>query len=81
VERLALVQKRMLVLMGLGLHHSPAASQNWYAPPHELLPDALRVAWLAFGLHAALAIELLAPDAFDALDSLLDHRQTAFHTP
>jgi hypothetical protein len=29
--------------------------------PAEMLPDALRAAWLVFGLHVRLALEEFAP--------------------
>jgi hypothetical protein len=72
--------KRALPLANLGLHHSPAASQNWYAPPDELLPEALRFAWLAFALHATLAVEDLAPQQLGDLRALIDRQGQTFST-
>jgi hypothetical protein len=72
------VQKRMNRLVGLGLHHSPAASQNWYAPPEEMLPDALRTAWLIFGLHVRLSLEEFAPEHLDELDAMLVRQSIHF---
>ena len=72
---------RFVPLANLGVHHSPSASQNWYAPPSELLPDALRFAWRAFSLHAILAFEDLAPAHLDALAQLLDLQAPEFSQP
>ncbi len=72
--------KRALPLANLGLHHSPAASQNWYAPPSEMLPEALRFAWLAFWLHAALALENLTPQHLDELSELVERQAPYFST-
>ena len=69
------------MVMSLGLHHSPAASQNWYAPAEEMLPDPLRVAWLAFGLHVRLALEFFSPDRLDRLADLLERQAPAFVSP
>jgi hypothetical protein len=71
---------RVLRLANLGLHHSPAACQNWYAAPNELLPEALRFAWLAFSLHATLALEDLAPQHVDQLRALIDRQGHIFST-
>ncbi len=74
-QLLRATQQRMLMIVSLGVHHSPSASQNWYAPPDEMLPDPLRVAWLAFGLHARLGLEHFAPESVSDLEGVL-HRQT-----
>ncbi|HEX8118282.1 MAG TPA: DUF5677 domain-containing protein [Pyrinomonadaceae bacterium] len=79
-QRLDKVQTRANRLVGLGLHHSPAASQNWYAPPEEMLPDALRFAWLMFGLHAYLLLEDFAPEHLKALDEMLVRQSGDFTT-
>jgi hypothetical protein len=71
---------RMQGLVSTALHHSPAASQNWYSPSAELLPDGLRVGWLAFGLHAAVALEDLAPKRFDDLCELIQRQAEHFWT-
>jgi hypothetical protein len=74
------VQKRMNRVVGLGLHHSPAAAQNWYAQPEEMLSDALRTAWLVFGLHVRLGLEEFAPEHLDDLDSALVRQRDDFIT-
>jgi hypothetical protein len=75
---LAAATRRMQTLLSVGVHHSPAGSQNWHAQPNELLPDALRVAWLAFALHSALALEDLAPTRFVDLQQLVSEQMQAF---
>jgi hypothetical protein len=77
-RQLVAANRRMQLIVNLGVHHSPAASQNWYAPPSEMLPDGLRVAWLVFGLHAALAVEDLAPERFGELRELLERQAAHF---
>jgi hypothetical protein len=77
-QLLVSTQLRMQPLVSSGVHHSPASSQNWYAPAGELLPDALRVAWLAFGLHAAVAFEDLAPARFEHLQDLFNRQAEHF---
>jgi hypothetical protein len=77
---LASALRRMQPLVSVGLHHSPAASQNWYAPAEQLLPDALRAAWLAFGLHAAVALEDLAANRFKDLQQLTNQQPEHFKT-
>jgi hypothetical protein len=72
---------RFAPLASLGVHHSPSASQNWYAPPSNLLPEALRIAWRAFSLHAILALEDLAPAHLDDLAELIDEQATEFWQP
>jgi hypothetical protein len=72
---------RFAPLASLGVHHSPSASQNWYAPPSDLLPDALRMAWRAFSLHAVLALEDLAPTHLVDLAGLIDDQAPEFSQP
>lgn len=75
---LVAANRRMQLIVNLGVHHSPASSQNWYAPPSEMLPDGLRVAWLVFGLHAAVALEDLVPERFGELRELLERQAEHF---
>lgn len=77
-RQLMSANRRMQLIVNLGVHHSPAASQNWYAPPSEMLPDGLRTAWLVFGLHAALAVEELVPERFADLQQLLERQAKHF---
>jgi hypothetical protein len=77
-HQLSTANRRMQLIVNLGVHHSPAASQNWYAPPSEMLPDGLRVAWLVFGLHAAVAMEDLVPARFGELRELLERQAAHF---
>jgi hypothetical protein len=72
---------RFAPLASLGIHHSPSASQNWYAPPSDLLPEALRIAWHAFSLHAILALEDLAPTHLEDLARLIDDQAPEFSQP
>lgn len=78
---LGAAQQRMLRVVSLGLHHSPSASQNWYARPHEMLLDPLRVAWIVFGLHARLGLEHFALEYLDTLGDLLARQAPAFSSP
>jgi hypothetical protein len=79
---LASTLRRMQPLISAGVHHSPAGSQNWYASANELFPDALRVASLAFGLHAAVALEDLAVERFGELQELINRQAENFvHAP
>ena len=72
----------MQPLISAGVHHSPAGSQNWYASADELLPDALRVAWVAFGLHSAVALEDLAAECCGELRELINRQAEGFvHAP
>jgi hypothetical protein len=77
-KQLVSANRRMQLIVNLGTHHSPAASQNWYAPPDEMLPDGLRAAWLLFWLHAVVAIEELAPERLDDLRDLLERQADHF---
>jgi hypothetical protein len=81
VRALEQATKRFAPLASLGIHHSPSASQNWYAHPSELLPDALRFAWRAFSLHAILALEELAPTHSDELSKLIERQAPRFSQP
>jgi hypothetical protein len=78
---LARATTRFAPLASLGIHHSPSASQNWYAPASELLPDALRFARRAFSLHAILALEGLAPTHLDDLARLIEDQAAEFSQP
>jgi hypothetical protein len=80
-RELARATTRFAPLANLGIHHSPSASQNWYAPASELLPDALRFAWRAFSLHAILALEDLAPAHVSELLDLMEHQAPEFSQP
>jgi hypothetical protein len=70
--------KRMHLIVKLGLHHSSAASQHWYADSRELLADPLRGAWVAFWLRLMVALEEFAPEHSDALDELLTRQRDLF---
>lgn len=75
------IARRLLLPMNLAMHHSAATAQNWVSPAHEMLPDALRMIYLSFGLLLRLAIEDFAPDRLDDFHDVLEETGAAFWQP